>query len=145
MKNFIEGLTVPLLLALFGGAARAVRFGVRSWRQFAAALMVSGFAGVIVHLLIQDASMSESVKAALVGLSGYSGGMILDALATRLQKGVERLDFKLGERPWDGVERRSGNRNEVYSQSCHGPDACKHNGYSHENSGRDNARADGSR
>ena len=112
IRNFLESVTVPLILSLFGGAARAVRFGVRSWRQFTAALVVSGFAGVIVHLLIQDASLADSVKAALVGLSGYSGGMILDALASRLQKGVERFPLSPGNnQSWDGVERRKASRN----------------------------------
>ena len=110
IRNFLESVTVQLLLSLFGGAARAVRFGVRSWRQFAAALVVSGFAGVIVHLLIQDSSLADSIKAGLVGLSGYSGGMILDALASRLQKGVERFPLTGDGQPWDGVERRKGNK-----------------------------------
>lgn len=110
---------MPLLLSLFGGAARAMRFGVKSWRQFAGSLFVSSFAGVVVHLLLQDSDVSPSLKAALVGLSGYSGGAILDGLATRLQRGVEKLpgqalEKSLGQpeadhpenQPWDGVERR---------------------------------------
>lgn len=91
LKNFAEGVTLPLLLSLFGGAARAMRYGVRSWRQFAGSLLVSGFAGVVVHLLLQETELSASVKAALVGLSGYSGGVILDGLALRLQQGVAQL------------------------------------------------------
>lgn len=119
LKNFIEGVTVPLLLSLFGGAARAMRYGIKSWRQFAGSLFVSGFAGVVVHLLLQDSDISSSLKAALVGLSGYSGGAILDGLATRLQRGVEKLPGQaLGQapeaeqienRPWDGIERRRAN------------------------------------
>ena len=110
IRNFLESVTVPLLLSLFGGAARAVCFGVRPWRQFAAALVVSGLAGVIVHLFIQDSSLADSIKAGLVVLSGSSGGMILDALASRLQKGVERFPLTGDGKPWDGVERRKGNK-----------------------------------
>lgn len=93
--TFLEGIVVPLLLSLAGGIARAFRDGFKSWRQFAGSLIISGFAGIIVHLLIQDLELSSNIKAALVGLSGYSGGAILDALSSRLQKGVEKLPDRL--------------------------------------------------
>ena len=105
IKSFAEGIAVPLLLALFGGAARAVRRGVKSWRQFAGSLFVSGFAGLIVHLLLQDVNLSASVKGALVGLSGYSGGTILDGLASRAQRRIEPI-IGPGDEPCNGVERR---------------------------------------
>ena len=91
---------MPLLLSLAGGIAKAFQEGFKSWRQFVGSIVVSGFAGIIVHLLIQDVDLSSNFKAALVGLSGYSGGAILDALAGRLQRGVERLPS------WNGVDRR---------------------------------------
>ena len=95
---------MPLLLSLFGGIAKAFREGFLTWRQFAASLIVSGFAGVIVHLFIQDINISANIKAGLVGLSGYSSGMILDALTARFKKGIEQMP---GSRAtWDGTERR---------------------------------------
>ncbi|CAK7067583.1 MAG: hypothetical protein DELT_01716 [Desulfovibrio sp.] len=109
-KNIFEGLGVPLLLSMFGGIAKALREGVRSCRQFAASMVVSGFAGVIVHLLIQDMAFSASVKAALVGLSGYSSGIILDALAARLKRGIEQIPDRFAGQ-WNGVERRKGGGN----------------------------------
>ena len=102
LTTFLEGVAVPLLLSLAGGAAKVLRDGFKSWRQFIGSLLVSGFAGLIVHLLIQDVDLSSNVKAALVGLSGYSGGAILDALSSRLQKGVSRFPGA-----WDGIDRRN--------------------------------------
>ena len=102
--DFLEGLTVPLVLSLFGGIAKTLRDGFRSWSSFAASLFVSGFAGVIVHLFIQDLDCSGSVKAGLVGLSGYSSGMILDALTARFRRGIERIPGP--GTVWNGIERR---------------------------------------
>ena len=102
LKAFIEGVAVPLVLSLAGGIAKVFREGFKSWQQFAGSLVLSGFAGTIVHLLIQDVDISSNIKAALVGLSGYSGGAILDEFSCRLQKSVEKLPHL----PWDGVDRR---------------------------------------
>ncbi len=91
LRTFLEGVAVPLLLSLAGGTAKALRNGFGAWRQFLGSLVFSGFAGIIVHLLLQDLDLSTSLKSGLVGLSGYSGGALLDTLACRLQKSVARL------------------------------------------------------
>ena len=105
---------MPLVMSLFGGLAKAASKGFKTWRQFVASLFVSGFAGMVVHLFIQDANISPSMGAALVGLSGYSGVVILDGLAAFAQKILEKItgqDFGKVPSPasmWDGVERRTG-------------------------------------
>ena len=110
IKAFLEDIAVPCGMSLFGGLAKTASQGFRSWRQFVASLFVSGFAGMIVHLFIQDASISPSMSAALVGLSGYSGVVILDGLASCTQKILERVtgqSFKKAKPLWDGTERRA--------------------------------------
>lgn len=129
-NTFWEGVAVPLMMSLFGGLAKAASKGFKTWRQFVASLFVSGFAGMVVHLFIQDANISPSMGAALVGLSGYSGVVILDGLAAFALKLLEKItgqDFggRGGEQSppcfasrgagaspppptWDGVERRKG-------------------------------------
>lgn len=82
--KFLEALTLPMVLAAFGGVARALRFGVQSWRQFVGSVVISAFSGVLVHLFIIDTDISLSVQAALVATAGYSGGCILDAVQERL-------------------------------------------------------------
>lgn len=91
LKTFFEGIAVPMILSIFGGMAKAISHGFKTWRQFVGSLFVSGFAGMLVHLFIQDADISPSVSAALVGLSGYSGVAILDGLSAWLQKNLEKL------------------------------------------------------
>lgn len=90
-KAFTEAIVLPMLLAIFGGLARMARFGVTSWKQFLSAIILSAFTGVLVALLMQDLTWSESVKSAIIAISGYSGGIILDAMVDRVVKGVAEL------------------------------------------------------
>ena len=109
LKSFFEGIAVPVVMSMFGGIAKTVSQGWKSWRQFIGSLFVSGFAGMVVHLFIKDANISPSMSAALVGLSGYSGVVILDGLAACAQRLLEKItghSFKPAEPEWDGVERR---------------------------------------
>lgn len=111
-KTFAEGIAVPLVMSTFGGIAKTLSQGFKSWRQFIGSLFVSGFAGMIVHLFIQDANLSPSMSAAMVGLSGYSGVVILDGLAASAQKLLEKItgsSFK-PKCDWNGVERRGRDR-----------------------------------
>ena len=107
-----EALAVPTGLAVFGGVARACRYGVKSWRHFAGSIIVSGFTGVVVHLLLEDMDLSESMQAALVAASGYSGGAILDALSMRILQSVSGTEAVPPEstQKWDGAERRGTER-----------------------------------
>ena len=82
---------LPMLLAVFGGLARVARFGTPSWKQFLSAIVLSAFTGVLVALLMQDLNWSDSVKSAIIAISGYSGGIILDAMVDRVVKGVAQL------------------------------------------------------
>ena len=90
-KAFTEAFVLPMLLAIFGGLARMAHFGVTSWKQFLSAIILSAFTGVLVALLMQDLTLSESVKSAIIAISGYSGGIILDAMVDRVVKGVAEL------------------------------------------------------
>ena len=93
-KEIMEALTGPVVLAAFGGIARACRFGVKSWRQFCGSIVVSAFTGVVVHLMLLETSLSASLQAAIVASSGYSGGAILDAIATAIIHQIEKLPNK---------------------------------------------------
>lgn len=90
-QELLEALLGPLVLAAFGGLARACRYGVKSWRQFCGSIVVSGFTGVVVHLMLQETSFSDSLQAALVAASGYSGGAILDAIAAAIINHIKNI------------------------------------------------------
>ncbi|MDR1946450.1 MAG: phage holin family protein [Desulfovibrio sp.] len=91
LRSLIEGILPAFLLGVFGGFARVGRYGIKSLRQLAGCLVVSAFAGVIVHLAIAETSLTSSVQAAVVGVSGYSGGAILDAFVGRIIIGIKHM------------------------------------------------------
>lgn len=91
LEELLEAIAAPAILALFGGMARACRFGVKTWRQFMSSVTLSAFTGVVVHLLIRETSLSTSVQAAIVATSGYSGGAILDAVQARIVSAVAHV------------------------------------------------------
>jgi hypothetical protein len=89
LKSFLESLTLPLLLGSFGGVARVCRTGVSNWRQFFSSIMVSAFTGVVVHLALQDSSLSSHMQAAIIAASGYSGGSIIDVLIGQISNKLQ--------------------------------------------------------
>lgn len=91
IQSLIEALSAPVMLAVIGGLAKIAKNGATSWRQCLSCIILSGFTGVIISLLLDDLTFSPSVKAAIIAISGYSGGAILDALVERVVKGVEAL------------------------------------------------------
>ena len=90
-RSLLEVTAAPLSLAMLGGLARVCRYGAKSWKQFVGSIIVSGFTGVVVHLILQETSLSSSIQAAIVATSGYSGGAIIDAFVERLIVGVKNL------------------------------------------------------
>lgn len=93
-RALLEALAAPAILASIGGIARAMRFGVSSWRQFVGSVCISAFAGILVNLFIMDLNLSPSFQAALVAASGYSGGCILDALQNRIVLAIQHYGIK---------------------------------------------------
>jgi hypothetical protein len=89
LKSFLESLVLPLLLGGFGGVARVCRTGAGNWRQFLSGIMVSSFTGVVVHLALQDSSLSRHMQAAIIAASGYSGGSVIDALVSRISSKLQ--------------------------------------------------------
>jgi TctA family transporter len=77
------------LLAALGGVVRALRLGRCGMKAVAVAAVSSAFAGVLVHLMLDMTSMPMSLKAAMVGTSGYASGELLKILAVRVCRWTE--------------------------------------------------------
>ena len=69
-------------IALLGGVARAARFGVRSVRQF--------LCGLLCILTLYGQDIPAPMAGAIVGMVGYSGGSILDAVLGMIKRWIER-------------------------------------------------------
>lgn len=86
IKEAINSLWFALFLAVFGGVANMIAQTAQGEKFSLGRLVgngfVSAFAGVIVHLFLEDVTaVSSGAKAALVGLSGWSGVLLLNALS----------------------------------------------------------------
>ena len=77
------------ILAALGGVVRTLRLGRCGLKAVSVAAVSSAFAGVLVHLLLDHVNMPMSVKAALVGTSGYAAGELLKILAVRFCRWAE--------------------------------------------------------
>ncbi len=77
-------ILLPALIAALGGVVRVLQQKDKcNWRALVVGLLTSAFAGAVVHLLITDMAMSDSVKAGIVGVSGFASGDLLRVLAKR--------------------------------------------------------------
>lgn len=106
IKEIIETLWIPTVLSLFGGFVRLIRFGVKGWKAFLGSLLCSAFAGIIVHWSLKGRGLDVELVSAIIAVSGYCGGILLDSLQARLIRGVEDMPFLPIPRKWDGSERR---------------------------------------
>lgn len=78
-------------LALLGGLARACRFGVHSVKQFIGGLLCSGVSGLLCILALYDQDVPPLFAGAIVGMVGYSGGSVLDAVIGILLRRIRRV------------------------------------------------------
>lgn len=76
-------------IALLGGVARAARFGVHSVRQFLCGLLCSGISGLLCILALYGQDIPAPMAGAIVGMVGYSGGSILDAVLGMIKRWIE--------------------------------------------------------
>ncbi|WP_027187296.1 phage holin family protein [Desulfovibrio cuneatus] len=118
INTLIEAIAAPAMLAMLGGLARACRFGATSWKQFSGGIIISGFTGVVVHLLLQDIDLSPSIKSAIVATAGYSGGAIMDALVDKILSGVRNLPVPGAEVPLQTTQQSIHQQPQQTAQEC---------------------------
>ena len=80
------------LLAALGGVVRALRLGKCGAKAVTVAAISSAFAGVIVHLILDQTNLPMSMKAAMVGVSGYASGELLKIMTARMCKWAEKVE-----------------------------------------------------
>ncbi len=108
IAEFLEGLALPVFLAVAGGIAKSSRqHEQKNWREFVSDIIVSAFAGIVVHLVLQDHGLPGSQEAALIAIAGYSGPVVLDALSRAEIKLIEKV---LGEKVVRPGRRRGSDK-----------------------------------
>lgn len=98
LREVFAGILLPLILGAAGCFVRAMRFGVKGWRQLFSSLTASCFAAVLVYWGLDLLSFPPTVDAAIVGMSGYMGGMLLDAFHARALQEVDGGEMRRGHR-----------------------------------------------
>jgi len=94
----LQGIAVPLCLAVAATFARICRAGGwESWRQFLSSLVVSAFVAVLVYWGLDYCDWAPTVDAAIIGMSAYMSGNLLDSFVFRIRKIVGRAPIIPGE------------------------------------------------
>lgn len=98
MKHLFDGIRdfLPvLLLGAFGGIARTIASKKRnepfSWWLLAQEIILAVFAGIVIHLLLSETNLWESVKTASVALAGYSSRSVLALLHAAFVQNVKSI------------------------------------------------------
>jgi len=91
LSELFAGAGVPLLLSLAASLVRFLKFGWQSWRHFFASLTTSIFVGQVVFWGLDYFKLEPSVEAAIVSLSAYMGGSLLDAVVFRVGREIREV------------------------------------------------------
>ena len=94
LSELFAGAGVPLLLSLAASVVRFMKLGWQDWRHFMASLTTSIFVGQVVFWGLDWFHFCPTVDAAIVSLSAYMGGSLLDAVFYRVRK-----EIREGHRP----------------------------------------------
>lgn len=87
--ELLGGLVPVTLLAALAGVVRSMQCGKTGLKAVSIASSSAAFAGIIVHLLLSETGMPASIRAAMVGISGYASGELLKILSARVCKWAE--------------------------------------------------------
>ena len=101
LKDICGGVAVPILLGIVSSFVRVSRFGIRSWGQFVSSVTASCFVAVLVHWGLDYAGFAPTVDAAIIGISSYMGGSLLDAVQSRVLREVKHGEKKPQENTTD--------------------------------------------
>lgn len=87
-------LVIPFILAAVGGIVRAVHQGRCSLSGLFVGVLTGAFVGVLMHLMMDSLPIEPGMKSAVVGMSGYAGGDLLNTLATRLCSVAKKMEVE---------------------------------------------------
>lgn len=104
-KEACAGLGAPVAIGMTASFVRLSRSGPRSWRRFLSSVSTSCFVGILVHWGLDYAAFPPTVDAAVIGISSYMGGSLLDAVHDRVISEVRHagdLERRGGRGGFDG-------------------------------------------
>jgi len=93
LRKIASILLPPAVMAMSGSLVRYLRHHRQepfSWGEFLSGMVVSGFVGVVVACLCRGLNLSPWITSAIVAMSGYSAGQVLDYGQVILLRWLER-------------------------------------------------------
>ena len=85
----MQGIAVPLVLGIAATFTRLCRLGWHSWKQFASSCIVSCFVSILAFWGLDYLDLSPTVDAAIIGVSAYMGGSLLDIIVFKVRNTIE--------------------------------------------------------
>ncbi|MCR5564011.1 MAG: phage holin family protein [Desulfovibrio sp.] len=93
----LQGIAVPLCLAVAATFVKISRIGWHSWTQLFSSLLVSSFVAVLVYWGLDYFEWPPTVDAAIIGMSAYMGGNMLDTFVFKIRKTVGTAPMMRGD------------------------------------------------
>lgn len=93
-KEAVDALWFPVTVSLFGYVAKSIYGGIKNFKKFLAALPVVAFSGVIAHWFLSGSGVNPEISAAIIGVSGWGGGMLMEVAFERITRAVSGEDKK---------------------------------------------------
>ncbi|MDE5879702.1 MAG: phage holin family protein [Desulfovibrio sp.] len=88
LADIVGGIAGPLLLSAVSTCVRISRYGWKGVRYLVASLVTSSFTGVVVFWGLDYFDFAPTVDAAIISVSAYMGGNLLDTFAFRVRQVV---------------------------------------------------------
>lgn len=88
LADIVGGIVIPLILSSVSTCVRISRYGWRGARHFVASLLTSTFTGVVVFWGLDYLDLAPTVDAAIISVSAYMGGSLLDTFTFRVKQVV---------------------------------------------------------
>jgi fluoride ion exporter CrcB/FEX len=93
IREVIIFVLPPALIGMFGSLVRYLRKHRHepfSWGAFLTGMITAGFIGVLMSCLGTGIGLPPLVVSAMVGMSGYCGGQVLDLGQSLLMRWLEK-------------------------------------------------------
>jgi len=88
-EPLLQGIAVPLVLGIAATFTRLCRLGWHSWKQFFSSCSVSCFVSILAYWGLDYLDLAPTVDAAIIGVSAYMGGSLLDIIVFKIRTTVE--------------------------------------------------------
>lgn len=93
----LQGIAVPLCLAVAATFVKISRIGWQSWAQLFSSLVVSAFVAVLVYWGLDYFDWPPTVDACIIGVCSYTGGSLLDSIVFKIRRTVSAVSIMKGE------------------------------------------------